>query len=835
MDYEKLGTFFLGHVVDQPGAKPGNELLLYDAKDLTTHGLCVGMTGSGKTGLCLAMLEEAAIDGIPAIAIDPKGDLGNLLLAFPQLRPADFSPWIDPAEAARSGRTPAEQAAHVAARWRQGLAGSAQPPARIARYCDTVEAAIYTPGSNAGLPLSVLGSLVAPPSELLDESDEFRDRVHGAVASLLALLGIDADPLRSREYILLATIVQQAWQQGRDLDLGQLIRATQKPPVQRVGILELEDFFPQRERQQLAMQLNNLLASPGFAAWTRGEPLNIDRLLYTAEGKPRLSILSIAHLAEPERMFFVSVLLHELVAWMRTQPGTSSLRALLYMDEVFGFLPPVANPPSKAPMLTLLKQARAFGLGVLLATQNPVDLDYKALANCGSWFLGRLQTERDVARVLDGLQGAANAAGKSLDRSTAESMLAGLRSRVFLMNNVHDDAPTLFRSRWLLSYLRGPLTRTQIRTLMADRRGPTADPAPTLPSAAIETDGTGNGDNAQSSRPNEATDTAAGRTAQRAMDRPLLDPEVEELFLHTHVVGSDIVYRPGLLADAHLHYVHRYSELDQWLEPTLLASLSDGPKKSLWQRSSMHYADRLPLVAEPLPDARFERMVGPTLDAKRLKGLASAAKNYLYRREPLVIWYCRPFKLWSRFRETRAQFAARVGQLRREKRDLQIEKLKARFAPKFGRLRSRLDRAQQRVQRQQGQQRQQQYQTAVSVGATVLGALLGRRSLGRATTAVRGAGRVAKEGSDVTRAQRDAARAQQQLAELELDFQQQLTELQQPELTSANIEDKRIAPRKADVDISRIALVWMPWRTDGSKAIEPVWRELGRARVRVTL
>ncbi len=393
-EFEKLGAFWLGRT-QSPTGEETDELLLYDSKDLTTHALCVGMTGSGKTGLCLGLLEEAAIDGIPAIVIDPKGDIGNLLLQFPNLQPSEFRPWVDAGEAARKGRTPDEHATKTAELWRKGLASWGQGPDRIKRLQDSAEFAIYTPGSDAGIPLQVLRSFAAPPPALLDDADAFRDRVASSVSGLLALLGINADPVRDREHILLSSILSHHWRDGRDLDLPGLIHAIQTPPFQRIGVMDLEAVYPAKDRFGLSMALNNLLASPGFAPWMEGEPLDISRLLWTAEGTPRISIISIAHLSESERMFIVTIVLNELIAWMRSQSGTSSLRALLYMDEVFGYFPPVANPPSKKPMLTLLKQARAYGVGCVLATQNPVDLDYKGLSNCGTWFLGRLQTERD--------------------------------------------------------------------------------------------------------------------------------------------------------------------------------------------------------------------------------------------------------------------------------------------------------------------------------------------------------------------------------------------------------------------------------------------------------
>ena len=396
-DYEKLGVFYLGRRWDPKTRKTLGELLLYDSKDLTTHGVCVGMTGSGKTGLCIGLLEEAAIDGIPALAIDPKGDLANLALTFPSLAPADFLTWVDEEEAKKQGVTPQQLAEKTAATWKQGLADWDEDGARIARFREACEVTIYTPGSKAGRPLALLRAFTAPPQAVLDDDEALRARVQGAVSGLLALAGIDSDPMQGREHILLSQLVQRAWSAGQDLDLAGVIQGVQRPPFDKVGVLDLESFYPAKDCGGLALALNNVLASPGAAAWAEGEPLDIQKLLWTPAGKPRIAVLSIAHLSDAQRMFFVTTLLGEVLAWMRTQSGTSSLRALVYMDEIFGYFPPSAAPPSKLPMLTLLKQARAFGVGVLLATQNPVDLDYKGLANAGTWFIGRLQTEREQA------------------------------------------------------------------------------------------------------------------------------------------------------------------------------------------------------------------------------------------------------------------------------------------------------------------------------------------------------------------------------------------------------------------------------------------------------
>jgi DNA helicase HerA-like ATPase len=420
-DFEKLGLFYLGRESDASGTQLGNTLL-YDSRDLLTHAVCVGMTGSGKTGLCLSIVEEAAIDGVPVIAIDPKGDLSNLLLTFPRLAPEDFRPWIDEDEARRAGVTPDAFASQQADLWRKGLSEWGEDGARIERLRAAAEFAIYTPGSRAGLPLSILSSFAAPPAAVREDAEALAERASSTATGVLTLAGANAEP-RGREHTFLSALFAAAWREGRDLDLGSLIQQVQSPPFQRVGVLDLDSFYPAKERFDLAMQLNAVLASPGFEQWLEGDPLDPGTLLYTAAGGPRVSILSIAHLSDAQRMFFVSLLLNQVVGWMRAQSGTTSLRAIVYMDEIAGYFPPVANPPSKPPLLTLLKQARAFGVGVLLATQNTVDLDYKGLANAGTWFLGRLQTERDKARVLEGLEGVSAGAG---GRGEGEEALASI-------------------------------------------------------------------------------------------------------------------------------------------------------------------------------------------------------------------------------------------------------------------------------------------------------------------------------------------------------------------------------------------------------------------------
>ena len=782
-DFEKLGVFYLGRRAG-PDAPQEPEPVLYDAKDLTTHGVIVGMTGSGKTGLGIGLIEEAAIDGIPTIAIDPQGDLGKLLLTFPDLAPADFAPWVEEGASA-------EEAASA---WRKGLAVWGEGPARIKKFRDAVDLAIYTPGSGAGRSISILGSLAKPKAEILDDEDARREKISGTASGLLALLAIEADPLRSREHILIATLVEAAWTAGRDLDLPGLIRDIQKPPFARVGVVDVDSFYPAKDRAQLAMSLNVLLASPGFSAWLTGEPLDVQRLLYTPEGKPRVSILSIAHLSDTERMFFVTLLLNELVAWMRGQTGTTSLRALFYMDEIFGFFPPVANPPAKTPMLTLLKQARAYGLGCVLATQNPVDLDYKGLANAGTWFLGRLQTERDKARVIEGLEGASAAAGKSFDKQAMEATLAGLGKRVFLMNNVHEDAPVLFETRFTLSYLRGPLTKKQIQILMAPQKEKSAEPV------------------------------AAPSAVATAGARPAVPAGVKETFFPWRGAaqpGERLVYRPFLLGTAKVHFIDAKAQIDAWSDAALLAPVSDG---SVWDAAD-DLGGRPELESEPDAKGAFDTLPAAASQPKNFAAWQKDLAESLYRTKTLELRRCLALDLVAKAGESEGDFKVRLGQAAREARDAAVAGLRKKYAAKLDTLAEKEQRATDRVAREQVQASQQTLQTAISVGATVLGALFGRKALstatlGRASTAARGVSRTLKEREDVGGANESLESVRARRAEIEAELQgeiEQLSVANAPDQIA--IETASVRPRKSDIAVDGISLAWVPhWLGEGGSA-----------------
>src|SRR5258707_584322 len=464
-------TFYMGRRYDPSTHRMVDEVVYYDSRDLTTHAVVVGMTGSGKTGLCIDLLEEAVLDNIPAIVIDPKGDITNLLLAFPNLSPEDFAPWINLDDARRAGLDPAEFTRDIAQQWRDGLASWGIVPQRIQAMKNAAQFSIYTPGSDAGLPVSILDSLRAPKEGWIGFEESHRERISGIVTALMALIGKSVTPVQDREHVLISNIFENSWTQGRDLTLEDIILQVQKPPFAKLGVFDVDTFFPEKDRFKLAMELNNIIAAPSFQSWITGEPMDVSRLLYTAEGRPRVAIFYIAHLSEAERTFMITLLLENMLAWMRTLSGTTSLRALLYFDEVFGHFPPAPrNPPTKEPMLRLIKQARAFGLGVILSTQNPGDLDYKGLSNARTWLIGKLQTENDKNKVLGGLQAAATAQN-NFNLENLNQLISNLDPRVFILHNVHDEGgPILVHSRWSMSYLRGPLTRQQIRILMEPQR-----------------------------------------------------------------------------------------------------------------------------------------------------------------------------------------------------------------------------------------------------------------------------------------------------------------------------------------------------------------------------
>lgn len=786
-DIEGLGVFYFGRKVDAATGAVGPEPLLVDAKRFTTHAVCVGMTGSGKTGLLIDLIEEAALDGIPTLVVDPKGDLANVLLSFPDLAAADFLPWVERDAAAREGIGVEELAARTAKKWADGLAASGQDPDRIRRLHDAVEMTVYTPGSRAGRPLAMLESLEAPPEHVLGDAEARRERIDSLVSGILALVGIDCEPGTSREHVLVSAIIDALWRGGQQVDFGTLVRSIPTPPLERVGFLDLENFYPAGDRFQLASRLNTIAAAPGFDAWLDGEPLDVGRLLWNEAGKPRVSVVSIAHLSDAQRMAFVTLLAGQTVSWMRTQGGTSSLKALFLMDEVFGYLPPTANPPSKAPLLTLLKQARAYGLGIVLATQNPVDLDYKGLSNAGLWFLGRLQTARDKARVLDGLEGAASTAGTAFDRGGVDRLLSGLGPRMFLMHSVHEDGETVFQTRWTMAYLRGPLLREEIRRLTA------AVATPPPPTAA------------------PARGVAAGGP------RPILPPGVREVFLAPGgPLATDVAvhYTPAILGRARARYAKAGTRIDVDRDVICMAPATDSLGESAWEQGRS--LDEPPAV-EPAPrPGTFASLPGGLAGPRGYVTLAASLKSHLARTSKLTVWRAAAIDAVSRPDESEGEFRVRIAQRVKEWRDAQIDRVRDRHAAKLATLTERIERARQKVEREKAEAKNQSLQTYVSIGSAVIGALLGRKmasstTIGKAASSMRSASRAARQQADVAHAEESLSSLEEKKLALEDEIAVELDRIRM-ETTPERIEleSLTIPARKNDIAVEDVVLAWVP-------------------------
>lgn len=835
MDFEKLGAFYLGKEYAFQEKHIEDRLVMYDARDLTTHAVCVGMTGSGKTGLCLDLLEEAALDHVPALIIDPKGDITNLLLTFPELAAEDFRPWINVEDARRKGLTEDAFAAQQAELWRNGLAEWGQDGERIRMLRETTDFMICTPGSDAGLPVSILQSFAAPSLSWESEAETLRERIQGTVSALLGLIGIEADPVRSREHILLSTLFEHFWRKGEDLDLAKLILSLQDPPVRKLGVFDVDTFFPQKERLDLAMQLNNIIAAPSFQSWLQGQPMDIPGFLATPEGKPRHTIFYIAHLSEPERMFFVTMLLNQFISWMRGQQGTSSLRALLYMDEVFGFFPPSANPPSKKPLLTLMKQARAFGVGVVLTTQNPVDLDYKGLSNAGTWFIGRLQTERDKARLLEGLESASSNTETVLDRQALDKLIGGLDKRVFLLHNVHEAAPVPFYTRWAMSYLRGPLTRMQVRELM---RGRSAD----VPLAAPK-DGTGIAPStaapiaprleAVDSAP-EAKPVAAKAPAELLPNYqttpPNLSASIQQVYLPLQksaaavamsleqqasdcagIVSQSIVYVPALLAMGQVFFVKqtqalRVNEAESF---ALLAQPPQGVGVLRWDQAQTLALTPRDLLDRPEAEALFDVLPETINESKELTGYQHDLEDHLYHSSSLVLHYSPAVKLYSKPGEDARAFRLRAGQAARELRDADVDKLQARYAKKIKTLEDRLIRAQAAMEKKEASAAALKQDALLSAGETILSLFGGRRR--SISTAARRVTRSSSAHIDVDAAAEQVEVLQADIAALQQELKQESDDIvARWEAALEKLEDLPIMPRRSDVDVRLFALAWGP-------------------------
>ncbi len=825
---ERLGSFYLGAEYDLDTGKILDMPINYDARDLTTHAVCVGMTGSGKTGLCIDLLEEAAIDQVPTILIDPKGDITNLMLRFPELRPEDFLPWVNVDDARRKGMSVEEYAQSIAEKWRSGLANWGIGPERIRRLEESGEVTIYTPGSNTGIPISIMSSLAAPGLDFATEAEAIRERINGTVVALLGLVGIDADPIRSREAILLANIFEHFWQKNEDLDLARLIMSIQNPPVRQIGVFDVETFFPEKDRFELAMALNNLVASPTFKSWLEGEALDIDRLLYTDEGRPRHNIFYIAHLSDSERMFFVTLLLGNILTWVRRQPGTTSLRAILYFDEVFGFMPPTAEPPSKRPLLTLLKQARAFGLGCVLVTQNPVDIDYKGLTNAGTWFIGKLQAERDKARVLQGLQSAISEAGGGGKDVDFDSLLSRLGSRVFLLHNVHEDEPVVFHTRWAMSYLRGPLTRLQVEQLMAGRKQAAPSRAPDRPrarpavaasvqAAAEEEDPTPPGylPTPPAAAPNVPQKFLPLALDERAAIRQLEEDSPRAL----DVRRVQLVYEPALVAAASVRFVDRKRKIDEQTRKVLVTPAPEEGEPVDWE-----LAESLPITLRDLDErpARVDANQGPFFapipggvnTARELKSIERDLSDWLYYNSRITIKVHPDLDVFQRPGESERAFKIRLQQAARERRDEEVDKLEKKYDTRISRLETRLRKYRRELAQDEAEYEARKREEVLSLGESVASFFFGRRRTSALSSAARKRRMTSRAKQEIEETKEEIAELEAEIAELEEELKEQADEITRKWAEALDVlETEEIGPRRSDVDIQVVAVGWLPsWR-----------------------
>lgn len=799
--YEKLGSFYLGNEIEPDNATP--DLVLYDAKDLTTHAVIIGMTGSGKTGLGACLLEEALLDGIPVIAVDPKGDMGNLLLNFPELQPEQFAPYIDASEAEQQGLSLDELAKQKADLWRSGLSKTQQSPARMQALKDAVDMNVFTPGATYGRPISLLKSLTAPNAELKADKDLYRERIASATTGMLSLLGVENDPL-SREHILLNTLLEYYWDKGQDIALTDLIATIQTPPFERIGVMDIDTIYPAKDRLKLAMQLNNLLASPGFAAWTQGEPLNTERLLFSDKGKPQLSVMNIAHLSDDERIFFVTMLLNDILAWMRTQSGTGSLRAILYIDELFGYMPPVGNPATKTLLLTLLKQARAYGLGLVLSTQNPVDLDYKGLSNTGTWFIGKLQTEQDRNRVMDGLLSASE---DGFDKAELNAAFNQLGKRKFLLHNIHESAPVIMTTRWAMSYLSGPLSRQQIEALCAQH------PAP-IHTIAIADAPAANSHNLVN---HDDTPQHGG------VKHVTLSPEITQYTLpSTQVVTNTaaLLYQPTLLGLLSIHYEDSKSATRLTTQNAFTTDFSDGAIAVDWRNAREPFAQRpeqLALISDEAPSSgRFIEPLGVAKQKKHYKDWEKALTLWIRQNRPLTLLRHNALKLYSQPNESESTFRQRIAIELREARDVEVAKLREQIGKKLSTLENKLQRAEAKIQKESEQASSKTMDAIIGAGTAIFSAFLSRKKVSvtngrRLGSALRKATGAFSERDDIALAKQQAASVQADIDALAAQFEKdQQTIAAHYDAGSAELETVRLYPKASGVQVVAFGLAWQP-------------------------
>ena len=756
---ENLKLFYIGLKDKEP--------FFYKNKDLTTHAAIIGMTGSGKTGLGITLLEEACIDNIPSIIIDPKGDITNLALTFPQMRAEDFLPYVDEAEAANKGQSVEEFAASQAELWRNGIESSFQDLERVKILKDSVSFNIYTPKSSSGIGVALLSDFACPN---ISDEEIFSNYINSLAASVLSLIGMSSEDMSSKEQLLISTIFETKFKEQKDVSIEELINFIANPPFKKIGVFDVDTFYPSSERLKLAMKINALIASPSFKGWTQGVRLEISKMLFDENGKAKCNIFTISHLNDAERMFFVTLLLNEIIAWMRGTEGTSSLRAILYMDEIFGFFPPNANPPSKTPMLTLLKQARAFGLGCVLSTQNPVDLDYKGLSNIGTWFIGRLQTAQDKARVIDGLSGIA---GSNLDKASLESLISNLAKRNFLLKNINEDGLNVISTRWALSYLKGPLSREQISNLMKDKKE-------NLSSQGVD------------------------KSEMKFSAKPIISSAIIQLYTNSKSLT------PNLLASAKVRIYDTKKGIDNICEVSYLYELNENDKEPNWSEASEGM--RIDASENEPSDASFAAVPNFVTSAKNFDALEKEFKEFLYRNFKFNTFEA--MGIYSKENESKEEFLIRLQDKCNEILEEQTAKLTAKFEKEQKSLQDKLNKALAKLEKEQKDMTASGLDAAINIGANIFGAIFGnkllsRQNAGKIASSARSANKVLKERSDVKLSEQSVNDINLAISELEEKFAQECNALKEAnDIKNITINETQISPKKSDIYDEKIVLLW---------------------------
>lgn len=760
-----------------------------DAHDLLTHGLCVGMTGSGKTGLCIDIIEELRLAGTPSIIIDPKGEMTNLLLTFPDFAPADFAPWIDLSSENQTETKTEQGAQSIAGKWREGLAKDGIEPERIRQMMNNCPASIFTPGSTAGIPLNILSCLETPDT---DDAELRAQLIRTAVNALLGLIDVRSDPLTGREFILLSNILDYCWERGEVATLDRIIAYVQTPPIKRLGVFTLDKFFNEPDRLKFALKLNGLLASPSFETWRSGHALSVSKLIRSDDGRPRCSVIYLAHLNDAEKMFVIALLASRILSWSRKQAGTNDLRMLVYVDEAVGLLPPYpANPPAKDSFLMLFKQARAFGVGIFVATQNPMDIDYKAMSNAGIWMIGKLSTQNDQRRIVEGLRGAKGAP------ENLSALIAGLDKRQFLIRNVHAESASVIRSRFAMSYLRGPMTKSDLR-LLKPRDQSAKEPI----SEAPADDGL--------VMPPQIKGVEQYFIDQKALD----DPQLFQVFRRGNSTGHTI-YKPALYISCHVRFDDsRAKVLYDETVGKVAFPLVDPQGLEMFDSDFQTLPDlRSFLMNNPEKGLRFEPLPTFLDDAVEFENVARTFADYLYRNRTLPLFVNKDLKMYSQVGESRESFEGHCMTAIDEKAKEAFEKEQDRFTAKIERLDSKRRKIEQRLLDANEDSRARESESVVNMLESAAGFIFGRRrSIGRAMSGAMTKRRLAKKANRRKEAYKDdLEELEEQIESLQDEMEKTEEEIyDRLEILAAKIEEYPVPAERSDIRPVITAILWVP-------------------------